>query len=847
MKLNAKIKILLIFGFFLAVSNISNINNSRTNNVNNGMSVEHDDNTISKRPKQSGYWNNFSFIHIDGNWSTAAGYEWCSGNGSWGNPYTIENITMDASSSPTDIGIFINNSKNVYFRIYNCTVTNAGGAGIKLENTNNGTLTNNNCSNNTNGILLSNNCDNNTISGNNISYNGQDGIYIDGSVTDYNTIEKNKIKNNGWYGIELFETDRNSISDNNITNNGQAGAYDGIYLLNSHFNNITGNQITNHTEDGIKLNLCYENLLYNNMFINNTIHARDSSWGSNFWNNSVIGNYWDNYTGFDVNRDGIGDTPHDFIGGTDYLPKWTISNSNVSIDFPINNTLWATPPPIKIRTFHPFNHSNWYNVSGNPNIVFLQNDTQDNMNISLWNSLPEGQFQISFYFNDTIGTIYEKATYTLYKDSQAPSITLSSPSDGEYFSVAPPSYNVQFADQYPITMWYSFNNLLNITFTTNGTLDLGNWTALPEGPVTLRFHANDTLGNLRTTTINIFKDTIKPSLTLSAPKELEIIVDQAPEFDLTISDASPCSIWYSLNNGRNVSCSAQGRISSEEWNAIPDGVIRITFYVQDAAGNFNTIERFVQKTTTNLLLILIIILAVALAVAGAGLLARRSRFKTRERDVKILGFLEGQKSAITESDISIYKEQHICLVHKGKIDGISYICPSCGSFYCLKCYDALMELENECWSCRNPFDASRPVKSIEKYKSVGAIDDGKKKKGLPKVTKEVRETPKSIEDGVETKGILKSTKMAKKAVLKRARLMATTAPKLKQPIQKMSLKSQPEINQLEQKIDYVKMKLEDIEFSAEIGLITEEKYLKKKESLEPILNSLKSKLGQLKK
>ncbi len=114
---------------------------------NNGKSVKFNDDEIIndkvkvnlRAPKTSEIWNNFSYIHIDGNWSTAAAYEWCRGDGSWGNPYVIENMTITAVGSPTGSGIFINNSKNDYFIIRNVTVLNAGSgsndAGIKMENT----------------------------------------------------------------------------------------------------------------------------------------------------------------------------------------------------------------------------------------------------------------------------------------------------------------------------------------------------------------------------------------------------------------------------------------------------------------------------------------------------------------------------------------------------------------------------------------------------------------------------------------------------------------------------------------------------------------------------------------
>ena len=103
---------------------------------------------IISSPKCSGYYE-LPFIHIDGNWSyTVGNYSWCSGDGSWQNPYIIENVVINASNSPTGSGILINNSKEYYFCIKNCTVFNGGAgpydAGIKLENSNNGTLSKNN-------------------------------------------------------------------------------------------------------------------------------------------------------------------------------------------------------------------------------------------------------------------------------------------------------------------------------------------------------------------------------------------------------------------------------------------------------------------------------------------------------------------------------------------------------------------------------------------------------------------------------------------------------------------------------------------------------------------------------
>jgi len=91
-----------------------------------GETIENRDETNFKRLKKSSGYSP-DFIHIDGsienNWSNTANlYTWCYGSGTWEQPYIIENCTIDVFGSPTESGIFINNSKQEYFIIRNCTV-----------------------------------------------------------------------------------------------------------------------------------------------------------------------------------------------------------------------------------------------------------------------------------------------------------------------------------------------------------------------------------------------------------------------------------------------------------------------------------------------------------------------------------------------------------------------------------------------------------------------------------------------------------------------------------------------------------------------------------------------------
>ena len=220
-----------------------------------------------KIPKQSAAYTE-SFIHVDGNWTLTATKAWCDGLGTWQEPYVIEDVTID--SGGTGSGIFINNSKNDYFIIRNCTVYNAGSgtydAGIKLENTNNGTLTNNNCSNNPQyGILLLNFCYNNTISGNIANDNDESGIYL--YQSNNNTISGNIANNNTEYGIHLYQNDYNSITGNTANDNDESG----IYLYQSNNNTISENN-ANDNQNGI----CLESSCDFNTFSGNTANGNQN-------------------------------------------------------------------------------------------------------------------------------------------------------------------------------------------------------------------------------------------------------------------------------------------------------------------------------------------------------------------------------------------------------------------------------------------------------------------------------------------------------------------------------------------------------------------------------------------
>jgi hypothetical protein len=60
-------------------------------------------------------------------------------------------------------------------------------------------------------------------------------------------------------------------------------------------------------------------------------------------------------------------------------------------------------------------------------------------------------------------------------------------------------------------------------------------------------------------------------------------------------------------------------------------------------------------------------------------------------------------ATITIEEVQLYREKGLCLVCKGKIEGLNYSCPKCNALYCLKCLEVLKNLENECWVCETAF------------------------------------------------------------------------------------------------------------------------------------------------
>ncbi|TKJ19407.1 MAG: hypothetical protein CEE43_15355 [Promethearchaeota archaeon Loki_b32] len=382
--------------------------------LNFNFNLNSEDNTSSINPKSSGDCSGSilqASIYIDGfatgmgahNWTWAESQSWCSGAGTWSNPYIIESLTIDGLG--LTIGIQIRNS-NAFFIIQGCTILNCV-IGIYLNNVNNSRLIENNCSLNENAIMVLNS-NNNTISGNTVNGGNSPmggGINIHTNCR-YNNITGNTVNNHvNSYGIQLYDRcNFNKILGNSIKNNNW-GIILSIYIESLDHNDFTEN-IIYHNTIGIYLDSgCINNSFYKNFFLQNGKHTVDDG-TDNTWNSTTLGNYWDNHTGPDANSDGIVDNPYAYIGGSagsiDYLPMAEDGAPNITIITPSEGDSFASvAPSFEIEVVDIYVWEMWYTIDGGlHNYTFTENEM---INQSAWDALPEGSVAITFFAIDIVG------------------------------------------------------------------------------------------------------------------------------------------------------------------------------------------------------------------------------------------------------------------------------------------------------------------------------------------------------------------------------------------------------------------------------------------------------------
>ncbi len=78
-----------------------------------------------------------------------------------------------------------------------------------------------------------------------------------------------------------------------------------------------------------------------------------------------------------------------------------------------------------------------------------------------------------------------------------------------------------------------------------------------------------------------------------------------------------------------------------------------------------------------------------------------------------------KKEQIAEEEVTVYKDLQSWIVCKGGAEGFNiYVCPSCKSIYCKTCAQAVVKIENACWTCESPIDVTKPSKPFEQAEEI---------------------------------------------------------------------------------------------------------------------------------
>jgi parallel beta-helix repeat protein len=267
----------VVFTIMMLVGMIVPIFNSIT------QQEEQADSPMQGIPHGSASWDlshSHGPIYVDGDdiggddWDNIAGETWCQGDGSYDNPYRLENITIDGKGS--NYCIYIRDSNSVYFEIRNCTLFNAT-YGIRLGSIRKGLIIDNNCSENNN-----------------------KGIYMYGSYN--NTIYNNTCSRNTEQGIRISSSNNNNITRNTCFENGEediavvGGYYDDWNLRKCEHNYVYKNNISFTSDSfnnyyGITVQSASNNIIANNTMTNTSIRISAPEWiNQPIENNTFDGN-----------------------------------------------------------------------------------------------------------------------------------------------------------------------------------------------------------------------------------------------------------------------------------------------------------------------------------------------------------------------------------------------------------------------------------------------------------------------------------------------------------------------------------------------------------------------------
>ena len=346
-----------------------------------------------------------------------------------------------------------------------------------------------------------------------------------------------------------------------------------VYPTNSSFSSLVS--ALNYTAQDSNLESCWYSL-------DNGINNVSVSCGSNVSGlNSGQGNsIWKIYA-----NDSFGN-----LGSASVTFSVDSINPSLSIAFPTEGQAFGNNMSLSLN--YSVSDSNlqacWYNIDDSVN-VSINGCLNTTFNVS------EGSHSLKLYANDSFGNgIIGQRNFSV--NVGAPSISLSSPVDGEFLKMGNVSF-VYTADDLSLKsceLWGNFTGTFELNQTNSSAV-------LPGVPATFALNlsdgnyfwnikCNDGDGNSAFNGNRSFVvDTINPSVILSQPTGVKSSRNNVP-LSYFVSDSNVNSCWFNVLRGGNIevantslSCSS----GSSLFDVTVDADFILNFYANDSAGNSN--------------------------------------------------------------------------------------------------------------------------------------------------------------------------------------------------------------------------------------------------------------------
>ena len=187
-------------------------------------------------------------------------------------------------------------------------------------------------------------------------------------------------------------------------------------------------------------------------------------------------------------------------GGDDIvLVKYGLDTENpeIIINNPSQDEIFGDiAPNYDISIIESNLESIWYTINDGATNITISEFTGTIDQIE-WEKKETGMPTINFYANDTMGN-EGYAEVSVFKDIDNPEIIINNPSQDERFGNIAPEYDISIVEPNLESFLYTIDGAItNYTITQfSGTINQEAWDAAPYNNITIRFYANDLLGNI---------------------------------------------------------------------------------------------------------------------------------------------------------------------------------------------------------------------------------------------------------------------------------------------------------------------------------------------------------------